>query len=199
MLPCCEVNAASRVVVMSLSASVSIEPSGVGHPLYTCSADIAARSRPPSSCRFQGSRGSDDPGPDLVCGRLDEVETGSAMACGLEHLPDGPGSPRPASGRAARRESQDLPTRRDWRVPAASDPHSTRASPPFNRPYLIRVFSGVAAGVLVLGRVTAQHFPVRHAHPQVNPRVTERQARLAARGRGADIPDLVQVTTRSPR
>src|SRR5215216_62722 len=58
---------------------------------------------------------------------------------------------------------------------------------------------GVAAGVLVLGGVTAQHLPVGHAHPQMHPAVPQLQAGLAT-GRGRrDLADLVQMATRSWR
>jgi hypothetical protein len=43
------------------------------------------------------------------------------------------------------------------------------------------VLVSVAASVLVLGRVAAQHLPVGHAHAQMDPGVPKVQARLAAR------------------
>jgi hypothetical protein len=137
-----------------------------------------------------------------VSGRPSERDPLWHAGCSIP--PNGPGSPRPASGVAPPAERARICLHA---ATGGCQQRLIRIAPEpvlagLNRPDDLmhgRVFSGVAAGVLVLGRVTAQHFPVRHAHPQVNPRVTERQARLAARGRGPDIPDLVQVTTRPPR
>ena len=57
------------------------------------------------------------------------------------------------------------------------------------------VLVGVAAGVLVLGGVAAQHLPVGHAHAQVHPGVAQVQAGLTpGRGRG-DLVDLVDRGT----
>jgi hypothetical protein len=55
------------------------------------------------------------------------------------------------------------------------------------------VLVGVATGVLVLRGVAAQHQAIRHAHPQVDPRVTQLKALLAAGRRGSDVMDLIKV------
>jgi hypothetical protein len=55
------------------------------------------------------------------------------------------------------------------------------------------VLAGVAAGVLVLRGVAASHLPIGHAHPQMDPGVTELDALLAARRRRRHVVDLIKV------
>jgi hypothetical protein len=55
------------------------------------------------------------------------------------------------------------------------------------------VLAGVAAGVLIPRGVAASHLTISHAHPQVDPSVTELKALLAAGRRGSDVVDLIKV------